>query len=599
MTSPVPHASAELSTGARLFEPSGPHDRRLAQRAEGLLRIANQAGLLTAADVHTATRVAALAEEDDEHVTLALALATHAVGSGSTCLDLSRAADPGVPLDWPEPEAWLAAVGASRLAAAGVLRVEHGLVYLARYHEQEVQVAADLEAREQLPRPAVDQAVLDAGLDRLFGSDDSDQRAAARAAAYGRTTVLTGGPGTGKTTTVARVIALLVEQAEQVPGTARPRIALTAPTAKAATRLRSAVGEATATMPAADQERVGALDASTMHKLLGWRPGSRSRFRHDRDNRLPHDVVVVDEASMVSLTLMARLLEALRPDARLLIVGDADQLAAVEAGAVLADLVAGLQQRADDGAAPVVRLTHTYRFGGAIGDLAQAIRVGDADRALAILGSGDDTVSLVGDAAALRGRLVQSAVDLRRLGLAGDGSSALGVLQQHRLLVAHRAGPYGVAAWNRHLEQWLAEETGEGIWGPTYAGRPVLITANDYANDLLNGDTGVVVRGGDGVLRAVMDTARGERTYAASRLSEVETMHAMTVHKSQGSQAKQVTMLLPEADSPLLTRELLYTGVTRAQESVTIVGTPETVRAAIERRSQRASGLALRLGVDT
>ncbi|WP_392424581.1 exodeoxyribonuclease V subunit alpha [Barrientosiimonas humi] len=625
---------SELVTGSTLFEPTSPDDRRLAQRApEGLLREANQAGAITAADVHTAVRVGRLAGEEGEPVLLALALAVHAVVSGSTCLDLGAAVDPRVEIDWPEPAGWLEQVQDSPLVATGVLRVEHGLIYLDRYHEQEVQVARDLEQRLQATAETHDESLLATGLERLFPPvgdaagdggdgrhDPVEQRAAARVAVTRGTTVLTGGPGTGKTTTVARLLALLVEQAEQRPGGHRLRIALCAPTARAAAQLRDAVTRAAADMSAADQARIEGLEALTMHRLLGWKPGSSNRFRHDRRNRLPHDVVVVDEASMVSLTLMARLLEALRPETRLVVVGDPDQLASVDAGAVLADLVAGLRGRADDGVAvegaagdeveveatggdgvrpglgpPVVRLTHTYRFGGGIGDLAQAIRDGDADRALAVLADADD-VDLVADPDDVRHRLVRQAVDLRRRAAAGDGEGALRALAGHRLLCAHRTGPFGVSAWNRLVEQWVSEETGETFWTPMYPGRPLLVTSNDYANDLLNGDTGVVIRSVDGVLRAELETTGGRRLLPTSRLSDIETMHAMTVHKAQGSQAEHVTVLLPELDSPLLTRELLYTGVTRAQRHVTVVGTPEVLRAAIARRTHRASGLAQRLG---
>lgn len=589
---------SEQTTSGALFEPTSPHDRRLALRAEGLLRTANEAGLVTAAAVHTATRVCRVTSETDDWVRLALALAAQAVTAGSTCLDLAAARDDRVALDWPDPDQWLAQVAASPLTASGVLRVEHGLVYLDRYHEQETQVADDLAGRMG-PVPTVDDAVLEAALERLFGTNAPEQRAASTAAVRQRTTVLTGGPGTGKTTTVARLLALLVEQAE-VAGGQRPRIGLTAPTARAAAQLRDAIDRARADLPSADRARLHGLEAMTLHRLLGWKPGTNprttSRFRHDRTNRLPHDVVVVDEASMVSLTMMARLLEAVRPEAQLVVVGDPDQLASVDAGAVLADLVAGLRAR-DDGADVVSRLTHTYRFGSGIGALAQAIRDGDADTALSVIDESDD-VELVTDPMTLRGRLVRTSVRLRRHAVDGDAEGALRVLGEHRLLCAHRTGPTGVTSWNRHVEQWVAEETGETYWTPMYPGRPLLVTANDYANGLLNGDTGVVLRRPDGLLGAELDTTDGRRQLPTSRLSEVDTMHAMTVHKAQGSQARHVTMVLPEDDSPLLTRELLYTGVTRAQDYVTIVATPDTVRAAIDRRSQRASGLALRLAED-
>jgi exodeoxyribonuclease V alpha subunit len=297
---------------------------------------------------------------------------------------------------------------------------------------------------------------------------------------------------------------------------------------------------------------------------------------------------------MVSLTMMARLLEAVRPDARLVLVGDADQLASVEAGAVLADLVDGLSARAD---LQVATLRTSHRFGEAIGFLADTIRVGDADRALALLRSGDEHIEFIEDhdpADRLRSILTPHALRLREAALLGATDAALATLDEHRLLCAHREGPYGVRHWNRQVEKWLSEETGQPAWAEWYPGRPLLVTANDYGLRVYNGDTGVVVAGPDG-LRAVIGGATGPLDFATSRLGDVETMHAMTIHKSQGSQADDVTVLLPSEDSRLLTRELFYTAVTRAKAKVRVVGSEAAVRAAIGRRAVRATGLRERL----
>lgn len=566
----------------RRFEPTSEHDRRLSPGVDGVLAAANAAGLVTAADVQVASRVGAIVGEEDEAALLALAVTTGALQEGSVCLDLDRV-DLGE--DVPRPDDWSARVGSSALAAAGVLRVERGLVYLDRYAEQEQQVAADLTARLERPAPQVDDAALTTVLDRLFGPDDAEQRAAARAALTGWTTVVTGGPGTGKTHTVARVLAAAVALAEQ-EGRPRPRVALAAPTAKAAARLREAIEQASAELDPADAERVGPVQASTLHRLLGHRRGSTSRFAHHRGDPLPHDLVVVDEASMLSLTMTARLLEAVRPQARLVLIGDPDQLASVEAGAVLADIVRGRPE-------PVAALTVGHRFDAEIGAVASAVRDGDADAALEALTS-SQRVHLVADPWQQRSALVRQALDLRAAALDGDGPAALRVLDTHRLLCAHRTGPWGVAAWNRLVEQWLSEETGQSTWASMYPGRPVLVTRNDYATGLFNGDVGVVLRGVDG-LRAQMSAGTRSVQMSATRLADVETMHAATVHKMQGSQVERVTLLLPELDSPLLTRELLYTAVTRAQREVTVVGTPEQLRAAVSRPVQRASGLTRRL----
>lgn len=572
-------------------------DPRLVLGASGLLGAFNEAGALDAADVHVASRLAALAGETDERVALALALVVRALWGGSVCVDLStvRAEVGASELPWPEPQEWLDAVRSSALAGTPpVLRLyQDRLLYLDRYWREEGQVCADLLARLGAGVP-VESDWLGAALDRVFPAPGYDeQRAAARIALSQWTTVLTGGPGTGKTTTVAALLALAAERAS-LAGKPRSRIALAAPTGKAAARLQEAVAGEIEKLPAADQARLAGLQAVTLHRLLGKRPDSSVRFRFDRSNRLPHDVIVVDETSMVSLTMMARLLEAVRPQTRLILVGDPDQLTSVEAGAVLADLVDGLGARGD---VRIAALRTSHRFGEAIGQLANGIRAGDADRVLSLLDTGGEHLEWVrGDdvTASLRAVLVPHAVAVREAAAAGDGPAALGALEDHRLLCAHRDGPHGVSYWNRRIRHWLSDETGDPTWSEWYAGRPLLVTANDYGLRLFNGDTGVaVVR--DGVLRAVMGGTGGPVELATSRLADIETMHAMTIHKSQGSQANEVTVLLPPVDSPLLTRELLYTAVTRAKSKVRVVGSEAEVVAALGRRALRATGLRSRL----
>ena len=583
-----------------LLEIEDPRDHRLALRAGGLLREFNEAGVVEAADVHVARRVSELAGETDETVALAVALAVRAVRGGSVCVDLTSVAeDSGLPdLPWPGTDTWLAALAASPLTGTPtVLRlIDDRLLYLDRYWREEEQVCADLLARPApAPLTADEESALEVALDRVFAAAGYDeQRAAARIALAQGTTVLTGGPGTGKTTTVAALLALLAEQAERSGG-ATPRIALAAPTGKAAARLQQAVEEEVARLPESDRARLGTLTAVTLHRLLGPRPDTAARFRHHRENRLPHDVVVVDETSMVSLTMMARLLEAVRPEARLLLVGDPDQLASVEAGAVLADLVEGL------GARPDGRIDSPNRCevrSAAIRRLAEAVRAGDADGAVALLEAGGEHVAFVSDPdpePQLRSLLAPRALDLVRAAERGDVEATLAILDRQRLLCAHREGPHGVRHWNRQVERWITEETGEPIWSTWYAGRPLLVTANDYGLGVHNGDTGVVVRRGDGVLRAHVAGSTRRLDLATSRLGQAETMHAMTIHKSQGSQADEVVVLLPPPESRLLTRELFYTAITRARERVVVVGGPDDVRAAVTRRAQRASGLRQRL----
>jgi exodeoxyribonuclease V alpha subunit len=554
---------------------------RQARGAKGLLRHFVDAQVLESSDIHVAQRLTELAKEPNELVALAVAMAVRALRNGSVCVDLrsvsEQVAVDGLP--WPDVDRWLTELAASTLSQTPpVLRIDGDLLYLDRYWLEEQQVRDDVLAMTTTKPEQVSPDI-----DRLFPAGFDEQKAAAKVALSQGLTVVTGGPGTGKTTTVARLLALLAS------GT-RLRIALAAPTGKAAARLQEAVQLEVAKLDTADQEALSGLHATTLHRLLGSRPDTSARFRHDRGNRLPHDVIVVDETSMVSLTMMARLLEAVRPDARLILVGDPDQLASVEAGAVLADLVDGLDE------SKLAALKTPHRFGESIGALAAAIRVGDGDTAIDVLRAGGAHIEWLDTdepSTHLRKVVVPQALRLREAAILGAADEALRNLDEHRLLCAHRRGPYGVRYWNHQVERWLAEETGEPIWSAWYAGRPVLVTANDYGLGLYNGDTGVtVVR--DGVLRAVI-AGTEQLEFATSRLSDVDTMHAMTIHKSQGSQADEVTVLLPPQDSRLLTRELFYTAVTRAKEKVRVIGPESSVRSAVERRAVRASGLARRL----
>jgi exodeoxyribonuclease V alpha subunit len=615
-------------------------DARVAHRASGHLRAFNDAGVLSAADVHTALAICRIGRESDDRVALALALTVRALRMGSVCIDLdtvhaqvhdeSEAQLDVTKLPWPQPEEWRQAVMVSALVAtepdeppSRPLRMAHRQLYLERYWQQEELVRRELQERFRALPPQIDKDRLASALHRLFPAprlvdEETDRQAlAAAVAALARVTVLAGGPGTGKTTTVARLLALLNDQ----PGPP-PRIALTAPTGKAAARLAEAVRTAAGQLSPDDRSRLGDPSASTLHRLLGWVPESRGRFRHHGRNRLPHDLVVVDEMSMVSLTMMARLLDALRPEARLVMVGDPDQLSSVEAGAVLADIARAPGRPSVDlggqlselGLIPqhsggpihgVVQLTHTWRFGGAIDQLAKAIRASDPDAVVAVLRSGaSDVVFAEVDVEPARPVGLEPLADqVRRLGVAtrkaatvGDVPSALAAMDRHRLLCAHRRGPFGVARWSSEVERWLSEtEPGYADDGEWYLGRPLLVTANDYELGLFNGDTGVVVDTPDGV-RVAFASGAQPTLFAPVRLDAVQTVHAMTVHRAQGSQFECVSFIVPPPDSPLLTRELLYTAVTRATQRVQVFGSEEAIRRAVLRPANRASGLRSRLG---
>lgn len=590
--------------------------------ASGPLGLFNRAGVLHAADVHVAEAIARLAGEPDAAVHLGIALAVRATRLGNVCVAVDRiAAEVAVEdlgrvggLDWPDPADWVqrlqrspAVAGPQEGLTERPLVLDGTRLYLERYWRYERDVAAAVLGRtDQIDRSG-DSAedMLTAGAEALFGEPaDTLQELAVRYGLHRRLTVLAGGPGTGKTWTLARLLAVL---ARPGPDGSVPRVALTAPTGKAAARMRESLAEAAATLPVEDTvgEQLLATEATTIHRLLGRR--TATRFWHDRDHPLPHDVVVVDETSMVALSLMAKLLEALRPQARLVLVGDPNQLVAVEAGSVLADLVGPLlEDRAASGPLAdhvvVLRRVHRYAEASGIAQLADAVVAGDADRALGVLESApadvewirvdadgaphdDEPLAAVRDAVRSHGASVATAAR------AGDGHAALAARTRFQVLCAHRRGPWGVEQWNPRIERWLGRDAvGYDRARGWYAGRPVLVTRNDPHLRLANGDLGVVVTGTDGRLVVAFG---GPEIIAQppSRLEAVETAHALTIHKSQGSQFDHVVVVLPEPASRILSRELLYTAVTRARSRVTVVGSPEAIRAAVDRPLRRASGL--------
>jgi exodeoxyribonuclease V alpha subunit len=474
-------------------------------------------------------------------------------------------------------------------------------LYLQRLWSDEVQVADDLWSRaghadELLP------AAADA-LAAVFGTDPEQDRQhlAGRRALEGRLAVVVGGPGTGKTRTVARLLAAALVAEPDL------QLALCAPTGKAAARMTVAVqsavrqlGDESAVDPSV-LDALGHVEASTVHRLLGRRRGGG--VRHDRRSPLPHDLVVVDETSMVDLPLMARLLDALRPETRLVLVGDPDQLASVEAGTVLADLVESPAGAASVLAPRVVELTVAHRFGAGSGiaALAEAVRRGDADEAIQVLGSGAADVHWVrpsegSELDRLRAAVVGAAVEMASAAREGRVADALGAARRLKVLAATRRGPYGLQDWSEQIESGVAEVLTELRTGRRWeVGRPFMVTRNDPVARVANGDTGVVADLHGRRVLAIDTGAATPLPVPVARLDQVDTWWAMTIHKSQGSEFDHAVVSLPDEDSPVLTRELLYTAVTRAREQVTVVADEATVRRAIGRPVSRASGLRERL----
>jgi exodeoxyribonuclease V alpha subunit len=628
---------------------------------DGLLASFNAAGVLVASDIHVARALARLGAETDASVVLAAALAVRSRRAGHVLTELSTLRETVTAemeegqdeadlasLPWPELPAWLHSLALSSLVATGAgggddrpLRLVGRALYLDRYWRDERAVAQDLEGRGRAEPLPVDSTLLAKGLVRLFPEKGTGAQRQAAANALSRLfSVIAGGPGTGKTTTVARLLALIEEQAMSAGG-ALPLVALAAPTGKAAARMAEAVHDEAGGLDVdeAVRRRLRALESSTVHRLLGRHPASSNRFRHDGDNQLPHDVVVIDEASMMSLPLMARLLEAVRPDAHLVLVGDHEQLASVEAGAVFGDIVGpagrgspstepglapGPAPRPVPGIASSITVLETnYRFAGPLAQLAGAIHAGDGDGVMDVLsprqgapdaGGGvqwlpvDPATAAADGLAPVRMIVVRAGRALAEAAGRGDGAAALDALGRLRMLCAHRAGPVGVSTWNTRAERWLAADAGEpsgssrpenagaepgdGGW---YPGRPVVVTENDYSLDLFNGDTGVAIARPGGGLVVAFRRAAGTVAVSPARLAAVQTAFAMTAHRAQGSEFDQVVVLLPSPTSRVLTRELLFTAVTRARRHLVVVGTEESVRAAVGRPIARASGLTAAL----
>ena len=601
-----------------------------------LLRALQQAGALRALDDALARTLRRLDPSTPDEVLAAAALASLAVANGHAGFD------PAAPrqlvdaeIAWPDADAWMQALAASRFVAtpassseeaeAAPLVLEHGLLYLRRYREYERRLALQLRriAARVVPETAIERvAPLFATL--FPAAHEGDHQARAAALALRRALLLvTGGPGTGKTTTIAKLLAVRIAQANasQQPTL---RIALAAPTGRAADRMADSLRRAVAQMAAHGIEAawLDALpaQASTLHRLLGTIPDS-PRFRHHADNPLPFDIVVVDEASMVDLPLMCKLAEAVADGAQLILLGDPDQLPSVEAGDVLAAILhaagAGDALAPDDaralhaliGDAPHdaeadglhghrVHLIRGYRQSEALdlAPLAEAVRGGDAEAALALLRNGElSNVHFhegIDDPLQARPGLL---AHWRGLAAADDPALALQLANRLRLLTALREGPQGARGLNARIEAALS---GRRIGAPPawFPGRLLLITENSYRHGLFNGDVGICLADAAGTPLAWFPGSDGVRAFHPAALPAHESAFAMTVHKAQGSEFDEVWLQLPRADSRVLSRELVYTGLTRARTVLHVAGSADVIAAALGRHAGRVSGLGWRLG---
>ena len=616
-----------------------------------------KAGLIRPLDHALARSLQRLRSDTPDSVLAAAALASLAVAQGHAGFApanpqlLFNARNESEPPPLPAPAGWQADLQASPWVAcpgcgadeadpSAPLVLEGGLLYLRRYREYERRLALGLRRIAAAPLPAFDVAALAGTFAALFpAARDDDRQARAAALALRRALLLvTGGPGTGKTTTIAKLLVLRLAQAA-ASGQPAPRIALAAPTGRAAERMAESLRRAAASMAAAGiaGEWLAALPtgASTLHRLLGSLPDT-PRFRHDADNPLAQDIVVVDEASMVDLPLMAKLVDAVADGTQLILLGDADQLPSVEAGDVLAAILAaagpGDALAADDatalapliGTASVlpeaagigghrVNLVQGWRqqAGFDLAPLAEAVRSGDADTALALLHGGTLAgVQFHEDVLDPFARQREALLaHWRALAEADDPADALRRAGTLRLLTAVREGPQGARGLNARIEALLAD-TARGRRGatPYFPGRLLLVTENSYRHGLFNGDVGICLPDADGMPVAWFPGGKGEagdgvapavRGFHPGTLPAHESAFAMTVHKAQGSEFDTVWLQLPARDARVLSRELLYTGLTRAKACVHLAASETVLRAALARHAQRTSGLAWRLGSES
>ena len=611
------------------------------ERLESLLE---EAGILSALARHFARFCHQLDPQAGEAALIGAALvAERNLASGDTCLLLDQMAGRQIPAlgdrrirRLPGLDQWLQALEEAgfvgRPGEGAPLVLEGSRLYLARHWQEEVRIATVLQALDR-PWPVNDREWLARRLTELFPISDPDRaqgslgqkRAAAMALTRGLT-ILTGGPGTGKTTTVTRILALLLEQDPEL------RIRLAAPTGKAAARLTESIALQCAALDGSVDpgllERLGRLEAATLHRLLGWR---RDGFEFDRENPLPCDCLLIDESSMVDQTLMAHTLEALPAHARLILLGDRHQLASVEAGSVLGDLTgrgappalspqraAELEELGIEIDANEIReripplfdclaeLHYSYRFasGGGIGRLAGAVNQGDTAAVEQVLERRDEEIEWI-EAEGSRPPvdLIALAADwYEPLFEARDAAEALEHFNRVRILTASVDGPWGEQEVHQRLEETLRRRGRiPGLPGRVYRGLPILIRRNDRETGLYNGDTGILWEDAeeDETLYAWFQTAGdGLTRYSLHQLPEWQPAWTLTVHRSQGSEYDRVALVLPPAGSRLLSRELLYTGITRARAHCLLCGEREAFLAACSREQERSSGLYERLRDD-
>ncbi len=566
---------------------------------------------------HFADFMQKLSGSNDPDFYLACGLVNHRAEQGDICLDLvdyagksvlrsqgSQSTNSQAPSleSWVETLRHIPVIGVPGEKKPLILDTDRDVprLYLLRYWQYEQRLAGFIHRNRQLPPLPLDNPLLEEGIKRLFPNAQSqpDQQAdAARAALQNRFCVITGGPGTGKTTTVLKIIILLLEQVSDRPMT----LAIAAPTGKATNRIRESLRSS---RTEADQQglttekvlsRIPA-ETFTIHRLLGSIHHS-PRFRHDRNNPLPYDCVIVDEVSMVDMALMSKLVEALRPDSRLILLGDKNQLSSVESGSVLGDICDAPESSTHQN---IINLEKSYRFDeqSGIGRLSHLINNGQARESLEMLHqppSADIRLQQTPRPGDVRSSLEKALLKTYRNWFDTlSTENVFSMVTRFGVICALRNGPYGAVTINRLIEQLLTEKKLIPKNREWYIGRPVMVTRNHHQLELYNGDIGIVLPDDEDNGRPKVFFDRGGNVYrkiSPARMPEHETAYAMTIHKSQGSEFDRVLIILPDQDAPILSRELIYTAITRARESVDIWSDDDTFLKSVNRRTERSSGL--------
>ena len=608
------------------------------------ITVLHHKGYLTNLDMHFGKFITGLCHNEDPDIFLAAAFVSNVIGKGHVCLDLDSVAEnPSMQemevaeqVKFPEPSTWSRTISKSPVVGKpGDLRPlvldRKNRLYLYRYWDYENKLSDTIIKRVKEDIKDIDTASVEESFKRLFpintANDNMRQSIAAFIATFKRLCIISGGPGTGKTYTVAKILALLLEQEKRDKLT----ILVAAPTGKAASKIGESIRAAKKTLNSHNEiiEAIPA-EAFTIHRMLKTIPNS-PYFYHNADNPLNADIVVVDEASMVDLALMSKLLSAVPANARLILIGDKDQLASVDAGAVLGDICdrsnihgfsggfekkfekitgrkLGVSMKGDTENTGlhdcIVVLKKSYRFGysSPIGELSRTVTLGDSEKALYLLKNEQaqicwQQISLANDLIlALQDNIIKGYSEYLKT---EDPIVALKLIHRFKILCAVKMGPFGVNAVNRLAEQVLSQEglitIETSSSRPWYKSRPILITCNDYDLGLFNGDIGVTMPAPGSDSKDLFIYFSGStgvlRRFPPHRLPEHETVYAMTVHKSQGSEFENVLIVLPDRDYPVLTREMLYTGITRARQSVSIYGTENIIKTTIARKIERTSGL--------